>query len=140
MSKQGLVLIVVGAYLWVMLILFGSIVLETFMVYLNIFHDPPRSLATALEFMKVRAPSDLYPPLGFLSWVLGAASAIATRRTPDAVQDAWLRVSGAIEIWSTRYSWPTPSASRCKSRRCQIVSASTWSSGSRAIRSITRVR
>ena len=43
MNKQHFVLVVVGAYLWVMLILFGSIVLETFMVYPNIFHDPPRS-------------------------------------------------------------------------------------------------
>jgi hypothetical protein len=40
MNKHHFVLVVVGAYLWVMLILFGSIVLETFMVYPNIFHDP----------------------------------------------------------------------------------------------------
>jgi hypothetical protein len=47
MGKQRFVLVVVGAHLLVMLILFGSIVLETFMVYPNIFHDPPVSLATA---------------------------------------------------------------------------------------------
>ena len=41
-------LLVVGSYLWVMMILFGSIVLETFMVYPNVFHDPPASFATAL--------------------------------------------------------------------------------------------
>ena len=32
---------VILAYLWVMMILLGVIVLETFMVYPNIFHDPP---------------------------------------------------------------------------------------------------
>jgi hypothetical protein len=84
MGKPRFVLIVVGAYLWVMLILFGSIVLETFMVYPNIFHDPPASLATSLEFMRIRAPSNFYPPLGFLSWLLGAASVIAAWRTPAA--------------------------------------------------------
>jgi hypothetical protein len=108
MNKHHFVLVVVGAYLWVMLILFGSIVLETFMVYPNIFHDPPRSLATALEFMKVRAPSDFYPPLGFLSWVLGTASAIATWRTPHARR--WMLASLSMIVCegllSMAFFWP----------------------------------
>jgi hypothetical protein len=62
------------AYLWVMMIMLGSIVIETFMIYPNIFHSPPESLETALKFMAVRAPSDFFPPLGFLSWVTGAAA------------------------------------------------------------------
>ena len=33
---------IVLVYLWTMMILLGAIVLETFMVYPNIFHDPPR--------------------------------------------------------------------------------------------------
>jgi hypothetical protein len=33
MSRQPVALLVVGCYLWVMMILFGSIVLETFLVY-----------------------------------------------------------------------------------------------------------
>jgi hypothetical protein len=108
MNKHHFVLVVVGAYLWVMLILFGSIVLETFMVYPNIFHDPPRSLVTALEFMKVRAPSDFYPPLGFLSWVLGTASAIATWRTPHARR--WMLASLSMIVCegllSMAFFWP----------------------------------
>jgi hypothetical protein len=32
---------VILVYLWVMMILLGAIVMETFMVYPNIFHDPP---------------------------------------------------------------------------------------------------
>ena len=40
------------------------------MVYPNVFHDPPDSLTRALEFMTIRAPSDFFPPLGFLTWVL----------------------------------------------------------------------
>lgn len=84
MSTQRLQLVIVGAYLWVMVILLGSIALETFMVYPNIFHDPPASLTTALAFMAVRAPSDFYPPLGFLSWALGTASIAAVWREPAA--------------------------------------------------------
>src|SRR3712207_7412585 len=42
---------VLVVYLWTMMILLGAIVLETFMVYPNIFHDPPASLALAMEFL-----------------------------------------------------------------------------------------
>ena len=76
MKVQQIAFTVILTYLWVMMILLGSIVLETFMVYPNIFHDPPRSLETALEFMTVRAPNDFFPPLGFLSWVSGIGSLI----------------------------------------------------------------
>jgi hypothetical protein len=72
--RQRLAFLVILAYLWVMMILLGAIVMETFMVYPNVFHDPPRSLELGLEFMSVRAPSDFFPPLGFLSWVTGAGA------------------------------------------------------------------
>ncbi len=65
---------VIVVYLWTMMILLGAIVLETFMVYPNIFHDPPDSLALAMEFMAVQAPNDFFPPLGFLSWVASAGA------------------------------------------------------------------
>jgi hypothetical protein len=57
MNRQRITLVIVGGYLWLMMILLGSIVLETFMVYPNVFHDPPGSLTRALEFMAIRAPS-----------------------------------------------------------------------------------
>jgi len=71
-------------YLWVILILLGSIVLETFMIYPNIFRDPPASFAVALEFMAVRTPHDFFPPLGFLSWVSGVGSLILGWRVKSA--------------------------------------------------------
>src|SRR5919202_2077955 len=83
MKKQQIAFAIILTYLWVMMILLGSIVLETFMVYPNIFHDPPRSLETALEFMVVRTPHDFFPPLGFLSWVTGIGPLILVwRRDP----------------------------------------------------------
>ena len=106
--KQRVVLAVVGAYVWLMMMLLGSIMLETFMVYPNIFHDPPASLTTALSFMKERAPSGFYPPLGFLSWVLGAASAIAVWRTPLARRWMLLSLSMIVceGLLSMAFFWP----------------------------------
>jgi len=75
---------VILIYLWTMMILLGSIVLETFMIYPNIFVDPPASFAVALEFMDVRAPSDFFPPLGFTSWVAGAAALLLGWRVKSA--------------------------------------------------------
>jgi hypothetical protein len=75
---------IVLIYLWAMMILLGAIVLETFMVYPNIFHDPPRSLGLAMEFMAVRGPDDFFPPLGFLSWVGGLAAVVLSWQVKPA--------------------------------------------------------
>src|SRR5688572_10985411 len=74
MKYQRIGFWIILTYLWVMMIMLGAIILETFMVYPNIFYNPPESLALGLEFMSVRAPNDFFPPLGFASWVLGLAS------------------------------------------------------------------
>jgi hypothetical protein len=73
---QRLALPVLTAYLWVMMVLFGAIVLETFMVYPNVFADPPGSLSLTMEFLSVSGPSDFFPPLGFATWVLGAGALV----------------------------------------------------------------
>ena len=82
--RQRLAFWIILAYLWVMMILLGAIVMETFMVYPNVFHDPPRSLEVGLQFMSVRAPSDFFPPLGLLSWVSGAGALILGWRVKSA--------------------------------------------------------
>jgi hypothetical protein len=84
MKTQSVTFLVLLTYFWVMMILLGSIVLETFMIYPNIFRDPPASFPVALEFMSVRAPSDFFPPLGFLSWTSGLASLILGWRVKSA--------------------------------------------------------
>ncbi|WP_336713147.1 hypothetical protein [Arthrobacter sp. USHLN218] len=99
---------VLTAYLWVMMTLFGAIILETFMVYPNVFHNPPQSLELAMDFLSVSGPSDFFPPLGFASWVLGAASLLLSWRIP-AVR-WWLLLSlGMIVaegVVSMLYFWP----------------------------------
>lgn len=96
------------AYLWIMMILLGAIVLETFMIYPNIFHDPPRSLELAKEFLVVRAPNDFFPPLGFASWVTGALALLLNWRV-RAVRH-WMLASLAMilaeGLVSMAYFWP----------------------------------
>jgi hypothetical protein len=54
---QRITFVFMLTYLWVTMILLGSIVLETFIVYPNIFHNPPGSVATAaLRGAVQRAP------------------------------------------------------------------------------------
>lgn len=106
--RHRVVLLLVGSYLWVMMILLGSIVLETFMVYPNIFYNPPDSFRAGLAFMKVRTPHDFYPPLGFCSWLLGAASLAAVWRARSARK--WMVVSLAMIVaeglFSMMFFWP----------------------------------
>jgi hypothetical protein len=76
MKFKQLTFAVVLTYFWVMMILFGSIVLETFMVFPNIFRDPPQSLELAMDFLSTRGPGDFFPPLGFLSWLTGVGAIV----------------------------------------------------------------
>jgi hypothetical protein len=105
---QRLAFPVVTAYLWVMMILFGAIVLETFMIYPNVFSDPPASLELAMDFMSVSGPNDFFPPLGFLSWVLGAGALVLCWRVKAA---RWWILFSLLMILcegvvSMLYFWP----------------------------------
>jgi Domain of unknown function (DUF1772) len=99
---------VILVYLWVMMILLGSIVMETFMVYPNVFHDPPASLELGMQFMAVRGPSDFFPPLGFLSWVTGAAALFLA--WPVRAARGWILFSLAMIVCegvvSMLFFWP----------------------------------
>src|SRR5262249_45029868 len=106
--RQRIVLFIVGSYLWIMMILLGSIILETFMVYPNIFYDPPASFEAGLAFMKVRTPHDFYPPPRFFRWLLGAASLVAA--WPVRHARYWVLASLAMIVaeglFSIAFFWP----------------------------------
>ncbi|GEO91415.1 DUF1772 domain-containing protein [Kocuria flava] len=99
---------VLTAYLWVTMTSFGAVVLETVMVYPNVFADPPGSLELGMEFFALRGPSDVFPPLGLASWVLGAASLVLCRRVPTVRW--WVLLSlimfVAEGVVSMLYFWP----------------------------------
>jgi len=105
---QRLAFPVVTAYLWVMMVLFGAIVLETFMIYPNVFAAPPESLELAMDFMSVSGPSDFFPPLGFFSWVLGAGALVLSWRVEEARW--WILLSLAMIVCegaaSMLFFWP----------------------------------
>ncbi|WP_324650086.1 hypothetical protein [Georgenia sp. H159] len=107
-TVQRLRLPVLTAYLWVMTVLLGAIVLETLMVYPNVFADPPGSLGLTMEFLSVTGPSDFFPPLGFASWVLGAAAVLLCWRQRDARRWTLLSVVMIVceGVASMLYFWP----------------------------------
>ncbi|KPV54098.1 hypothetical protein SE17_05795 [Kouleothrix aurantiaca] len=71
-------------YLWVMLILLGSLVLETFVIYPNIFYNAPERFPIALQFMSVTGPAQFFRPLGMASVFLGAIALLVSWRIPSA--------------------------------------------------------
>jgi hypothetical protein len=70
--------------------------------------DPPRSFEVALDFMRVRAPSNYFPPLGFLSWVTGAGAIAAG--WPTRTARYWIVASVAMimceGLFSMLFFWP----------------------------------
>ncbi|WP_238343621.1 hypothetical protein [Gracilibacillus saliphilus] len=54
----------------------GSILLDTFMVYPNIFHNIPESFAITMEFMAVVSPHTYFLPLGMASISTGIIAVI----------------------------------------------------------------
>lgn len=72
--QQRLTYPVVLVYLWVMMILLGALMLETFMIYPNIFRNAPESLAFASEFFSEASPATFFRPLGMLTWAVGIAA------------------------------------------------------------------
>ncbi|WP_079525860.1 hypothetical protein [Halobacillus hunanensis] len=61
----------IGSHLWVQWIMLGSILLDTFMVYPNIFHNIPHSFEVGMDFMEVASPHTYFPPLGLASIITG---------------------------------------------------------------------
>lgn len=66
----------ITGHVWIQFIMLGSIFLQTFMVYPNIFYDIPHSFELGMDFMAVAAPNTYFPPLGFLSILTGVAASV----------------------------------------------------------------
>ena len=84
MQKQQIAFAFIATYLWVMMTMLGAILFDTLVLYPDVFHDVPRSLETAMEFMVVRGPGDFFPPLGFLSWLTGIGTLVLSWRVRSA--------------------------------------------------------
>ena len=77
-------LIVSTLYVWVAMVAFGGILVETIVIYPNVFHDPPASLAGAVTFFEVTGPADLFPPMGALTVALAVGSVALLWRVRSA--------------------------------------------------------
>jgi hypothetical protein len=68
------------AFAWMATFAFGSLLVETLLLYPNIFADVPTSLTKALEFMSASTPNDVLPPLGAATLATVAAAVLLTLR------------------------------------------------------------
>lgn len=88
---------------------FGGIGVETSIVYPNVFHDVPDSLAEASEFFAVVGPGDVLPPLGALT-LLAALVAVGTAWRITAARRrlgaGLLTLLGGEFLFSVVYFWP----------------------------------
>ncbi|MEB9507361.1 hypothetical protein P4J13_25885 [Bacillus anthracis] len=96
------------SHLWIQWIILGSILLNTFMVYPNIFHNVPETLESSMKWMEVASPHTYFPPLGFLSILTGVLAVILSWKVKPARK--WILLSllaiileGAASIV---FEWP----------------------------------
>jgi len=108
MKAERITFLLLLTYLWAMMILLGSLTLETFMIYPNIFHNAPERFAIALQFMSVTGPAQYFRPLGMAIVFLGIASLVPAWRFKPA---RWWVVASVLMIMaegasSMLFFWP----------------------------------
>ncbi|WP_219412826.1 DUF1772 domain-containing protein [Pseudonocardia nigra] len=109
MSGPVPAVVVTVAFAWVATFAFGALVVETLLLYPNIFADVPRSLVDSLEFMAVTAPSDVLPPLGMATVVTAVAAVALTLRAPAVrlwTAGASLTLLVGEFLFSAVWFWP----------------------------------
>ncbi len=108
MTRQRIALVAAGAHLWIVMILLGGLAVETFMIYPNIFADPPASTELAARFFAASSPKVYFRPMGAACWVAAVAAVLLTWRFRPARR--WLVGSAAAiaadGVWSQVFSWP----------------------------------
>jgi hypothetical protein len=109
MKKQHITFVFIMAYLWMLMILFGAIVFETFIIYPDIFHDIPHSFQVGMEFMDLRGPHDFFPPVGMASLFLGTLATLMSWRAKSVRY--WLLGSLILIfvgefLFSAAFFWP----------------------------------
>lgn len=99
---------VVIGYLWLVMTLFGAIVLETVMIYPNVFADPPESLERSMEFFAAVGPSDVFRPIGMACWIVGGAALLLTLRTRNVRWWIALSLTAMVAegVVSMLFFWP----------------------------------
>lgn len=106
---KHIALFVPAAYVWIAMVAFGGIAVETIVIYPNVFHDVPRSLTESTEFFTVTGPADFFPPMGAVTVAASIATVLVVWRT---VQARWWVVGSLVSLvlgeflFSVLYFWP----------------------------------
>ncbi len=108
MQKQHFAFAAIIIFLWTLMIMFGSILFETFIIYPNIFRVPS-SFEVATKFMSVVGPSNFFRPIGACTIPMGLAALLLSWRTKSARY--WLLSSLIVIIigeflFSALFFWP----------------------------------
>lgn len=106
--KKNITFVSILSHLWVQWIMLGSMLVNTFLLYPNIFNDVPKSLETAMEFMEVASTHTYFPPIGMASIITGILALILGWKVKSArVWIFWsmlmIVIEGAISIV---FEWP----------------------------------
>ncbi|MBB4933184.1 hypothetical protein F4561_004004 [Lipingzhangella halophila] len=109
MLRSRISLVIAGVYVWIAMVACGGIAVETIVIYPNVFHDVPASLAGASEFFEVTGPADLFPPLGAATVVLSIVTLVLVWRLRAARW--WIAASVATLVFgeflfSVLFFWP----------------------------------
>ncbi|ASR36061.1 DUF1772 domain-containing protein [Prauserella marina] len=95
-------------YVWVAMVAFGGILVDSIVIYPNVFHDPPASLEGSMDFFLITGPADLFPPLGAATVIAGAVTLVLVWRT-----SARLWIGGSLLtlvlgefLFSMLFFWP----------------------------------
>ncbi len=96
-------------YVWVAMVAFGAVLVETIVIYPNVFHDPPASLALSVEFFEITGPADLFRPMGALTVALAVGSVALLWRARPARRWALASLASLVLgefLFSVVFFWP----------------------------------
>lgn len=97
-----------GVYVWLAMVAFGGIAVETIIIYPNVFRDVPASLTEASDFFEITGPADFFPPMGAVTVLAALASTALTWRTPARwwVAGSLCTLALGEFLFSVLYFWP----------------------------------
>lgn len=96
-------------YAYLQALMTGTVVFQTFVMYPNIFRDPPESLSLSMDFFKAVAPGDFFPPFGAAIVITGVLCLIVSFRHKKSFYyflGSVLLLFGGDGILSILYFWP----------------------------------
>ncbi|PST84157.1 DUF1772 domain-containing protein [Pedobacter yulinensis] len=97
------------AYSYLQVILTGTVVFQTFLMYPNIFRDPPASLQLSMKFFSAVTPADFFPPFGSLVVATAIPAVVLAFRDRPAFHlllGSVLLLLAGDGILSILYFWP----------------------------------